>query len=61
MARLDARWIIPAVGKLTHGRISNPVSLIRVGVCAEYRVRGRGIFVSGLNAQPTDGNLTTER
>jgi hypothetical protein len=61
MAHLDARWIIRPVGKLTHGRNSNPVSLIRAGFCAEYRVRGRGIFVSGLNAQPTDGNLTTER
>jgi hypothetical protein len=58
---LDARWIFPAVGKLTHGRNSNPVSLIRAGICAEYRVRGRGIFVFDLNAQPTDGNLTTER
>jgi len=61
MALLDARWIIPAVGKLTHGRNSNPVSLIRSGAHAEYRVRGRGIFVSGLTAQPTDGNFTTER
>ena len=61
MALLDARWIIGAVGKLTHGRNSNPVSLIRAGVCAEYRIRGRGIFVSGLDAQPTDGNFTTER
>jgi hypothetical protein len=46
MAHLDARWIIRAVGKLTHGRISNPASLIRSGSSAEYRVRGRGIFVS---------------
>jgi hypothetical protein len=46
MAHLDARWIIPAVGKLTHGRNSNPASLIRAGLAAEYRVRGRGIFVS---------------
>jgi hypothetical protein len=61
MAHLDARSIIGAVGKLTHGRNSNPVSLIRTGIRAEYRVRGRGIFVSGLNAQPTDGNFTTER
>jgi hypothetical protein len=61
MARLDARWIFWPVGKLTHGRNSNPVSLIRSGAPAEYRVRGRGIFVSGLNAQPTDGNFTTER
>jgi hypothetical protein len=61
MAHLDARWIIRPVGKLTHGRNSNPVSLIRTGIRAEYRVRGRGIFVSGLNAQPTDGNFTTER
>jgi hypothetical protein len=46
MARLDARWIMRPVGKLTHGRNSNPVSLIRTGIRAEYRVRGRGIFVS---------------
>jgi hypothetical protein len=46
MAPLDARWIISPVGKLTHGRISNPASLIRSGIPAEYRVRGRGIFVS---------------
>jgi hypothetical protein len=46
MAHLDARWIIRTVGKLTHGRNSNPASLIRTGFCAEYRIRGRGIFVS---------------
>ena len=61
MARSDARSNVSPIGKLTHGRNSNPASLIRSGVPAEYRVRGRGIFVSGLNAQPTDGNLTTER
>jgi hypothetical protein len=38
-----------------------PCPLIRIGLRAEYRIRGRGIFVFGLNAQPTDGNLTTER
>ena len=45
----------------TDGATLDASDTTRAGFCAEYRVRCRGIFVSGLNAQPTDGNLTTER
>ena len=61
MALLDARWIIRAVGKLTHGRNSNPASLIRAGIRAEYRIRGRGIFVFGLTPNRPRTTRTTER
>ena len=47
-------------GKLTHGRNSNPASLIRTGFPAEYRIRGRGIFVSRPE-RPTDHGLPHDR
>src|ERR671916_140517 len=59
-ARSDARSLIRAIGKLAHGRNSNPVSLIRSGVRAEYRVRGRGIFVSR-PVRPTDRRKLHDR
>jgi len=60
MARSDARSNVSPIGKLTHGRNSNPASLIRSGVPAEYRVRGRGIFVSRPE-RPTDRRKLHDR
>src|SRR5215217_3076254 len=59
-SRPDARSRVLTVGKLPHGRNSNPVSLIRSGVRAEYRVRGRGIFVSR-PVRPTDRRKLHDR
>src|SRR3954451_16395481 len=59
-SRPDALSRIRPTGKLPHGRNSNPVSLIRSGVLAEYRVRGRGIFVSR-PVRPTDRRKLHDR
>src|SRR5215210_8593037 len=59
-ARTDARSAACPIGKLTHGRNSNPASLIRSGRRAEYRVRGRGIVVSRPE-RPTDHGTPHDR
>src|SRR5215217_8915899 len=59
-ARTDARSAVFPIGKLTHGRNSNPASLIRTGRRAEYRVRDRGIFVSRPE-RPTDHGTPHDR
>src|SRR5215210_7118723 len=56
----DVRSAVCPIGKLTHGRNSNPASLIRFGRRAEYRVRGRGISVSRPE-RPTDHGTPHDR